>query len=141
MAGAAEVSRSITVQADASTVWQSVGPFCAIRDWHPAIETCAEEKIGGAMHRRLGTADGAEFLEEQLAHDDAAMSYSYAIIESPLPVQDYESTISVDESGDGAVITWESTFEPNGVTAEEATTIVAGIYDAGLEALQQHFAQ
>lgn len=141
MAGAAEVSRSVTVDADASAVWQVVGPFCAIADWYPGIETCSEEEIGGATHRRLGTADGGEFLEEELAHDDAGMSYSYAIIEGPLPVQDYESTLSVDESGGGAVITWKSTFEPKGATAEEATTVMVGVYDAGLEALQKQFAQ
>jgi hypothetical protein len=141
VASAAEVSRSITVDADASTVWQVVGPFCAIGDWYPGIETCTEEEIDGAVHRRLGTADGGEFLEEELAHDDAAMSYSYAIIEGPLPVQDYEATFSVDEREGGAVISWESTFEPKGVTAEEATTVMAGVYEAGLEALQQHFAE
>jgi hypothetical protein len=141
IAAAAEVSRDVTVDADAAAVWEVVGPFCAIADWYPGIETCVEEEIDGARHRRLGMADGGEFLEEQLAHDDAVMSYRYAIIEGPLPVKDYEASFSVDESGDQAVVRWESTFEPDGVSAEEATDIMAGVYDDGLEALQKRFAQ
>lgn len=141
IAGAAEVSRNILVNAEASAVWQEVGPFCAIADWYPGIETCTEEELDGDLHRRLLTADGGEFLEKQLAHDDHAMSYSYAIMAGPLPVKEYEATFSVEESGDQAVIVWESTFEPDGVSGEEATNIMAGVYDTGLEAVKERFAR
>lgn len=141
IAGAAEVSRDITVDAEASAVWQEVGPFCAIADWYPGVESCTEEEIDGDLHRRLLTADGGEFLEKQLAHDDQAMSYSYAIMAGPLPVKDYEATFSVEESGDQTVIVWESTFEPDGVSGEEAVDIMSGVYDAGLEAVRERFVQ
>lgn len=141
VAGAAEVSRNVTVDASATEVWQVVGPYCAISDWYPGIETCTEEKIEGTVHRRLGTADGAEFLEKQLSHDAQAMSYSYAIIEGALPVKNYEATLSVSGSGPKAVLTWTSTFEPEGVTEEEAVNIVGGVYDTGLEAVKQRFGQ
>lgn len=139
-AGAAEVSREATVDAKAAEVWRVIGPYCAIADWYPGVETCGEENIDGALHRRLGTADGAEFLEKQLDHSDQTMSYSYAIIEGPLPVSDYKATLSLTESGDQTVVVWSSTFEPDGVSEEEAATIVGGVYETGLEAVRQRFA-
>jgi hypothetical protein len=137
---AAEVSREITVDAKAADVWRAIGPYCEIADWYPGIETCTEENINGALNRRLGTADGAEFLEKQLERNDQTMSYSYAIIEGPLPVLDYRATLSVTESVGKTVVIWSSTFEPNGVSEEEATSIVGGVYDTGLEAVKQRFA-
>ncbi len=140
-ADAAEVSRSVTVDASAAEVWQLVGPFCSISEWFPGIDSCTEDDIDGKPHRRLVADDGAVFLEERLSADNDAMSYGYAIVEGPLPVQDYEATFSVGEAGDKAVITWQSSFEPNGASEEEAAAIIGGIYDIGLMAVQDHFAE
>ncbi len=94
-AQAAEVTRELSVEATAAEVWAQVGPFCSIADWYPGIEKCEEETIDGMPHRRLTTADGAVFLEKLLDQDDDAMSYSYAIIEGPLPVSDYSADFRV----------------------------------------------
>jgi uncharacterized protein YndB with AHSA1/START domain len=139
-AGAAEVSRETTIDAKATEVWRAIGPYCSIADWYPGIETCTEENINGALRRRLRTADGGEFLEEQLNHSDQAMRYTYAIVEGPLPVSDYEATLSVSESGGKTVVVWSGTFAPKGVSEEEATNIVGGIYETGLKAVKERFA-
>lgn len=137
---AAEVSRSLSTEAKAADVWQQIGPFCAIADWYPGIETCEEETIGGEVHRRLTTADGAVFLEKMLAYDDAAMSYSYAIVEGPLPVAEYRAVFSVEDADAGSEVTWQGTFNAAGASEQEAQGIVAGIYETGLEAVRQRFA-
>jgi hypothetical protein len=133
---AAEVTRSIEIDAAPGRVWQTMGAFCSIADWHPVIAKCEEERIGGEPHRRLTTLDGGVLIEKLLSHDVDGMSYSYAIIESPLPVSNYESTIRVSEQGGKAVVTWRSTFEPKGTSEAEAVTVITGIYDAGLEKLK-----
>lgn len=138
-ATAAEVSRTVTIDAEAAAVWQDIGPYCTISDWYPGLESCSEEKIDGVIHRRLKAADGAEFLEKQLAHDNGAMRYSYAIIEGPLPVKDYEATLSVSESDGMTLVTWSSHFAPNGVSETEAADIIGGIYDTGLTSIKQRF--
>ena len=140
-AQAAEVSRSVTVNASPEQVWEVIGPFCAIADWYPGLDSCEEETTDGTTRRRLTTADGGQFLERLQDQNDGNMSYSYAIEEGPLPVADYSSTISVTESGGDTVITWESTFAPDGVSEDEAVEVVTGVYDGGLEALQQRFAK
>lgn len=141
LAQAAEVSRNVSVDANPTEVWQVIGPFCAIADWYPGIETCEEELIGGTDHRRLGTADGGEFLEKLLQHDDASMSYSYAILEGPLPVADYSANLSVKDDGGDTVIVWQCSFEPAGVSEEEAMAVMTGVFDGGLEALRERFAK
>jgi hypothetical protein len=139
VADAAEVSRDVTINASPAEVWQVMGPFCAISNWYPGITTCSEEQIGGATHRRLVTQDGGRFLEKLLEHDEAGMSYSYTIEESPLPVADYRSTIAVTEADGKARVIWSSSFSPNGASEQEAVQVVGGIYDGGLEALRKRF--
>ena len=67
------------------------------------------------------------------------MSYRYAIEQSPLPVADYRSTLSVAEAGGKARVTWSSSFRPRGASEQEAARVVTGVYDAGLEALRKRF--
>lgn len=140
-ANAAEVKRSVSVDATAGEVWEKVGAVCAIADWYPGIDSCEEETIDGAPHRRLTTADGGVFLERMLGHDDEEMSYSYAIVEGPLPVADYTAEFSVAESDGRAVVSWESNFEPAGVSEAEAIDVMTGVYDTGLEAIGSTFAE
>ena len=132
---AVDVSREIVVNAPASEVWESVGAFCSIGTWYPGIDSCTEETMDGAVHRKLVTADGAEFLEK---HMDAGsdMAYGYAIIEGPLPVKDYEAVFEVKDNGDSSTIVWSSSFASDGASDEEAAEVVAGIYEAGLDAIK-----
>ena len=71
-----------------------------------------------------------------MARDDAGRSYTYAILESPLPVADYESTIRVLDEG-GTVIAWNGTFAAKGAPDADAVAVIAGIYDAGLASLAE----
>ena len=91
--------------------------------------------MDGQPHRRLTTQDGGVLLEKLNDLDNDKMSYSYDIVESPLPVQGYSSTISVADEGGKAKVIWRSSFEPKGASAEEAAKVIGGIYDAGLESI------
>ena len=135
-AQASEVSRSIDVQAPASAVWTTIGDFCGIGRWHPAIETCAPSDKDGRKFRTLALKGGGTILERLESWDDAARSYSYTILESPLPVENYRSTISVTEKGaNAATVTWSSSFAPKGPEAD-AKKVIDGIYEAGLQGIK-----
>jgi uncharacterized protein YndB with AHSA1/START domain len=137
VASAVEVSREVVIDAAPGRVWQIMGPFCSIAEWHPVIARCEEESVGGEPHRRLTTRDGGVLLERLTASDVDAMSYAYEIVESPLPVQGYRSTIGVTDTGDGkARLTWRSSFEPRGATEAEAAAVIGSIYDAGLASVK-----
>lgn len=134
-ASAASVTRSLSFDGEASALWEAVGDFCAIADWHPAVTSCEEADHGGTMRRTLTLDGGGTLVEDLLDRDDAAMSYSYAIVDGPLPVADYESTISVSPDGGEAAIEWSGTFEPKNTSEAEAEAVIAGIYEAGLEGI------
>ena len=130
-AQAASVDKSIDVKAAPDKVWAMIGPFCSIKDWHPAIGQCTES--GGV--RTLTTKDGkAQFVEKQTANDMKAMSYTYAIEKSPLPIKDYVSTLKVVPKGsDMSTIEWSSTYTPDAGKEAAAETAIGGIYQAGLD--------
>ncbi len=135
-ASAVEVSREAVIDAAPGRVWQVMGAFCSISEWHPVIARCEEQTVDGAPHRRLTTQDGGVLLERLLDHDNDGMAYSYSIVESPLPVQDYRSTISVADEGGKARLTWRSSFAPKGASEADAAKVIGDIYDAGLESIE-----
>ena len=134
-AQAASIDKSIDVKAPADKVWAMIGPFCSIKDWHPAIGQCTES--GGV--RTLTTKDGkAQFVEKQTASDKKAMSYSYAIEKSPLPITNYVSTIKVIPKGaTESTVEWSSTYTPDKGKDQDANTAISGIYQAGLDNIQK----
>ena len=75
----------LTVKGAPDAVWQKIGDFCAIKDWHPAVKGCVVSDEGGVTFRTLTLADGGSIKEKLL--EKTATSYSYEIIESPLPVR------------------------------------------------------
>ena len=134
-ASALEVTKQVPAAAAPDKVWAAIGDFCGIAKWHPAVEKCTSETKDGVLMRTLSLKGGGAILEKQVKRDDAAMSYTYAIIESPLPVANYVSTISVAKAGAGTTITWTGKFDAKGAPDAKAMEVMGGIYDAGLAAL------
>lgn len=134
---ALEVKKSVDINGTAASAWKAIGEFCAIAQWHPVVATCEESEADGATFRTLTTTDGAVLYEKLLDHSDDAMSYTYEIVESPLPVAGYVSTLKVRTAGYGAAIDWTGQFEAAGASDQEAVDAISGIYTAGLGALKK----
>ena len=131
---ALEVEKQVKVEASADDTWAAIREFCSIAVWHPAVESCVLSQAKGRPMRSLSLKGGGTIVEEETARDDAGRSYSYAIVESPLPVDHYQSTIKVVEDG-GTVIEWEGTFDAKGAPDAEAVKVIEGIYQSGLDSL------
>jgi hypothetical protein len=128
-ATAAEVQSKLEVSGDQSAIWEKIGGWCAIADWHPAIAKCEEGDADGKKTRTLTTGDGAIIKETMLSSD--ATSYSYRIDESPLPVSNYTATFALT----GGEVVWTAEFDPKGDEAE-AKKVIQGIFDGGLDAIK-----
>ena len=129
------VSVSTHLSASPDQVWSKIGDPGAISSWHPAI---ARSPLDG-KDRKCTLADGAQ-IDEQIDNvDDANRSYTYRIIESPLPLKDYSSTIKVDEADGGCSVEWTSSFEVSAGPAEDMVALIKGVYGAGLAALRENF--
>jgi len=135
-ASAAEVSKDVEVKGTPTQVWEKIGGWCSISNWHPAIATCETSKEGDAAVRKLTTKDGAKITEKQTAAD--ATSYGYTMTDTPLPVTNYNATMGVapsDEEGKTKV-TWTATFDPKGASEDDAKKSVEGIFESGLQAIK-----
>jgi len=132
---ALEVTRSADIAAPPAKVWQTIGEFCGIGDWHPAIEKCVLSDKDGMKVRTLSLKGGGTLKEEQVSRDDKVMSYTYTILEGPLPVADYKSTLAVAPEGTGSKVTWSGTFNAKGAPDTVAVDAIQGIYESGLKAL------
>ena len=134
-AQSASINKSIEVKAPPDKVWAMIGPFCSIKDWHPAIGQCTQS---GEV-RTLTTKDGkAQFVEKQTSADNKTMSYTYAIEKSPLPITNYTSTLKVTPKGsDMSLVQWSSTYTPDKGKEKAADTAISGIYQAGLDNIQK----
>ncbi len=139
-ASAASLSRSVDVDGTPQQVWSAIGPFCAIRDWHPAIGSCTQDGKTPPT-RTLVTKDGtATFVELQVAASSKQRRYSYAFVSSPLPVSNYRSTLKVTAKGSRqSVVTWSGEYTPDPGKDEDAVEALSGIYESGLQAIKTRF--
>lgn len=131
------VKEQLELGVSAEKAWDVIGSFGGLARWHPAVEKLELEENGTL--RRLHLAGGGVIVERLEAHDDGARSYRYTIVESPLPVTDYHSTLQVTPTGGGCTVHWSSRFEPSGADAEDAENAIRGVYQGGFAALKKHF--
>ena len=132
----AKVAMTQKLAAAADEVWNRIGGFSTIHEWHPAIEHLEAEGTGVGSTRNLTIAGGISVVERLVAEDGADRTYTYEMLEAPLPVKDYVATIRVNDDGGGAsIVEWTSTFEPAGVPEPEAAAIIEGIYTSGFAAM------
>ena len=146
---ALKVVKTVNIQAPVDKVWNTIKDFDSLNKWHPGF---AKDEIvkgdgnkPGAV-RKLTVKDGPSFTEELLAFDEATHSYRYRIIESPLPLRNYVSHISVKPDGKGgSKVTWSGTFKrkstsetpPEAENDDAAVKLVTGVYEGGLANLKK----
>jgi hypothetical protein len=119
-------------------IWAMAGGFCTIKDWHPVVADCKETKEGEVTFRTLTLKDGGIIKEKLVGSDDT--SYSYEIVESPLPVKNYKAKFSVeadDRNQDRSVVIWEADFDANGASDDDAKKKITDIFSAGLKGIKQ----
>lgn len=133
------VTEKVELKAPPASVWNTIKDFNGWQTWHPAIANSeiakGKNNTKGAV-RILTTKDGARITEELVSYSASGRTYAYRIIDSPLPVTDYVSTLKVSQSKGGSTMVWSSKFKAKAGTADdEAKKVIAGIYRAGLDNL------
>ena len=134
----AKVNMTIDLDVAADDLWNLIGGFNALPDWHPAVETSELEEEGSM--RKLSLAGGGTIIEKLVKKSDTERLYSYTIEDSPLPVANYTSTIRVMDDGKGkSQVEWSSEFTPKNVSDDDAVQVIQGIYQAGFDNLKKMF--
>jgi hypothetical protein len=128
-------------EAERRALWEKVGGWCAIKDWHPAVASCEESKEGDDTFRTLTLKDGGKIKEKLV--DTGTTSYRYQIIDSPLPVKNYEAQFSVtpdDDDLDEINVSWSATFDPaDGKDDKEARKTIDGIFKDGIDSIKAKY--
>jgi hypothetical protein len=127
------------VDEEKKALWDRFGGWCAIAEWHPAVKSCTESKEGDAEFRTLTLSDGGKIKEKLL--DKSGTSYRYAIVESPLPVKNYEAQFSVtpdDDDEDEINVVWAATYDAaDGKEDAEARKTIDGIFKDGIASIKE----
>ncbi|WP_433031717.1 SRPBCC family protein [Actinomycetospora sp. CA-053990] len=142
-----EVTSTAIIPADVDTVWRVVRDFDGLPAWVPAIEASEIEgdlrgdQVGAV--RRLTLGDGGTVRERLVALDDRERRLTYAILDSPFPVEDYRSTIRVfpvTTTGESFVV-WGVVFDCHLAESEQLCTLFGrDVFGAGLNGLVSYLA-
>jgi NADPH:quinone reductase len=142
------VHKSTVVDAPVEAVWAFLRDFNAHHRWHPIVaESAIEEgryadEIGCV--RRFRLADGGWLREQLLKLSDRDRTFTYCILEAPIPLYDYVATVRLKPVTDADRTFWEwtSTFDtPPGEEGPLAALVGEQVYEAGFDAVKSHFGQ
>jgi NADPH:quinone reductase-like Zn-dependent oxidoreductase len=124
------VIQSAVIDAPIDRVWAVLRDFNSQDRWHPAVaRSRMENDVGGDVVggvRRFSLSDGTELREQLLSHSDREYTFTYCILDSPLPLFDYMATVRLKPVTDGNQTFWDwrSQF----------------VYEAGMEGLRTFLA-
>jgi NADPH:quinone reductase len=142
------VRKSTIIDAPVDEVWRFLRDFNAHERWHPAVAASVIEEGRDpdevACVRAFRLADGAGLREQLLSLSDRDRSFSYCILDAPIPLIGYVATVRLKPVTDGARTFWEwsSVFAaPAARTAELARLVGEEIYEAGFDAVKRQFGQ
>ncbi len=120
------------------TLWDRFGPWCEIAEWHPAVRSCSEGKEGEATFRNLSLKDGGKIKEKLLSSGPS--TYRYVIVDSPLPVTNYEAQFSVPPDAtttDEVDISWSAAYDAaDGKSEQDARAAIDAIFKDGMASIK-----
>jgi len=142
----AMVFTSSIIDAPVPAVWSIIRDFNALPAWHPLIvESRIEhrkqpDQIGCV--RNFKARDIGQIREQLLSLSDYDFSFSYCILESPMPLSGYVATVRLHPVTDGnrTFGEWSARFE---CSPDEEASLTANIgrnvFQAGFDALKNRF--
>ena len=134
------ITRTVTIAAAPERLWNEVGAFGDVGDWHPMLNSVEIHSEGRRVTRVARAKGGATQVERLQAFDPERHLYRYTMERSDLPVHDYTGEFQIVPAGDGAsTVSWSAKFElaPEG----DGRTIeaVRRFLQAGTESLRQRY--
>ena len=140
-----KVLQSTIIDAPVESVWEVIRDFNGHDRWHPAVATSLIERrrspdeVGCVRRFRLG--DGSELREQLLTLSDLEQTFSYCLLDTPVPLLNYVAHVRLAPVTDGNLTfwEWESRFDtPDGMQDSLAAMVRDDIYLAGFSAIRSH---
>ena len=141
-----KVVRSTVIDAPIERVWAVLRDFNSHDQWHDVVDSSriehgqASSQVGCV--RSFSLKDGNRIRERLLALSDYDYACTYAILESPMGVDNYVATLELTPVTDGTrtFIEWHAEFDcAEGREAALVQLIGQGVFQTGFDALKRHF--
>ena len=135
---------SSVIDASADQVWALVRDFNDLPSWHPLVDRSSIE--GGRPSDAVGCVrschltDGRRIREQLLSLSDYDLSFSYAIIESGLDLENFVAELKLTPVTDGnrTFGQWSAEIETaSGKEQEMASFISRNVFQAGFDGLKK----
>lgn len=140
-----KVVKSTVLDAPVEAVWDVLRDFNGHDQWHPAVATSQIERGRDADRigcvRRFKLADGSELREQLLTLSDIEQTFSYCLLDTPVPLFNYVAHVRLlpVTDNDRTFWQWESRFDTRSGEAEAMEKLVGDdIYVAGFHAVEKH---
>lgn len=138
------IVKSTVVNADVETVWREVGDFARMAEWHPLVTASVVD--GGPSSdvgavRTCTLANDARVTEKLVARDEAAHSFAYEFLESPMPMSDAATEVELRPVTDvgHTYVEWRMRYVPQGEAGQELAPMIDGMIQAGFDNLRARF--
>lgn len=139
------VRKSTILDAPVEAVWDVIRDFNGHDQWHPAVAESRIERGHPADRvgcvRSFALEDGSNLREQLLTLSDLEQTFSYCLLDTPIPLFNYVAHVRLFPvtDGDRTFWEWESRFDtPKGRSDELAELVGDGIYAAGFDAIRSH---
>ncbi|RDJ23343.1 SRPBCC family protein [Bosea caraganae] len=138
------VVRSTIIDAPVDRLWSVLRDFNGHERWHPIVRVSEIERGHPSDRvgciRRFTLQDGSELREQLLTLSDLEMTFSYCLLDTPIPLFNYVAHVRLLPVTDGnrSFWHWESRFTtPPGREAELARIVGDEVYTNGIEAVRR----
>ena len=142
------VIKSTIIDAPTDQVWAVLRDFNGHDHWHPEVAVSyiersqSSDRIGCV--RRFKLADGSELREQLLALSDLEQSFSYCLLDTPIPLFNYVAHVRLlpVTDGDRTFWHWECRFTTRAGEESRLVEMVGEqIYQAGFDAVRKHLSE
>ncbi len=138
-----EVTTSTVFAAPTDRVWAVLRDFNGHDRWHPIVRTSTIERGEPADRvgcvRRFVLADGSELRERLLALSDLEQSFTYCLLDTPVPLFNYVASVRLlpVTDGDWTFAQWRARFTTRpGEEAAMRRLVAEEVQAAGFRAIR-----
>ncbi len=141
------VIKSTILDYPVDQVWEVLRDFNGHERWHPAVTDSQIERghssdMVGCV-RRFYLTGGETIREQLLTLSDIDLTYTYCLLDTPIPLFNYVAEVRLlpVTDGDRTFWRWEGSFNTlEGEEQEMVDLVGSHIYEAGFEAIRSELA-
>ena len=128
------VSIRTPVHAPAAALWDMIGRFNTLGQWHPLVRHSDTRGSGKGALRRLRMMGGGTLVERLEHISDTERVYLYSMLAGPLPVDHCVAELRVIDQGNGtSVVEWSGAFVATRAAEREGSRALKDVFTAGLQ--------